>query len=99
MSIKTIHIVVPFDAKIPEIIHNFSPDENVLMLKIGSDCLKEGRNAIAGLTQKEIYNNIKSEYKDEIKKMELDILVERELSKKTEEKIKNIYGLCSDYLI
>ena len=91
MSLKIINISLPSDAIIPEILSTFSPEENYMMLKIGCECLLEGRKAIAGLTQQEIYNKIKNEFKEEVKKMELDILVERELSKKMEERIKNIY--------
>jgi len=61
------------------------------MIKIGCECLLEGRKAIAGLTQQEIYNKIKDESKEEVKKMELDILVERELSKKMEDNISKMY--------
>jgi hypothetical protein len=91
MSYKIINLPIPINENIPNEISSFSPEENYKMIKIGCECLLEGRKAIAGLTQQEIYNKIKDESKEEIKKMELDILVERELSKKMEEKIKNIY--------
>jgi hypothetical protein len=91
MSYKIINLTIPTNENIPNEISGFSPEENLKMIKIGCECLLEGRKAIAGLTQQEIYNKIKDESKEEVKKMELDILVERELSKKTEEKIKNIY--------
>ncbi|NDF74980.1 MAG: hypothetical protein EB114_12495 [Betaproteobacteria bacterium] len=61
------------------------------MLKIGSECLKEGRNAVAGLSQKEIYRKIKDESKEEVKKLELDLVVQREMAKQMEEKISKIY--------
>ena len=50
------------------------------MLKIGSDCLREGRNALAGMSQIEIYNKIKGESKEEIRKIELDLVVQREMA-------------------
>ena len=81
-----INLPIPINENIPNEISSFSPEENYKMIKIGCECLLEGRKAIAGLTQQEIYNKIKDESKEEIKKMELDILVERELSKKMEEK-------------
>ena len=59
-----------------------SPEENYLMLKIGSECLREGRNAAIGLSQKEIYQKIKDETKDEVQKLELDIIVQKEIAKK-----------------
>ena len=61
MSVRFVNISIPINENIPEVIHEFSPEENLLMLKIGSECLREGRNAVAGLTQKEIYRKIKDE--------------------------------------
>ena len=91
MSFKIINLPIPSNENIPNEISGFSPEENLKMLKIGCECLLEGRKAIAGLTQQEIYNKIKDESKEEVKKMELDILVERELSKKMEANISKMY--------
>ena len=91
MSLQIINITIPADELVPDIITTFTPEENILMLKIGSNCLKEGRNAAAGLSQKEIYNKIKDETKDEIQKLELDLLVEKELKSKLSEEISKIY--------
>ena len=91
MSLRIINITIPADDAVPDIISTFTPEENLLMLKIGSNCLKEGRQAVAGLTQKEIYNKIKDESKSEIEKLELDLLVEKELKSKLSEEITKIY--------
>ena len=91
MSLRIINITIPADEVVPEIINTFTPEENLIMLKIGSNCLKEGRNAVAGLTQKEIYNKIKDESKVEIEKLELNLLVEKELKSKLSEEITKIY--------
>jgi len=91
MSLRIINITIPADDVVPDIISTFTPEENLLMLKIGSNCLKEGRQAVAGLTQKEIYNKIKDESKSEIEKLELDLLVEKELKNKLSEEITRIY--------
>jgi hypothetical protein len=88
---KTLVVTIPDSEVIPEVIGTFSPEENFLMLKIGSECLREGRNAVAGLSQKEIYNKIKDESKEEVKKLELDLVVQREMAKQMEEKISKIY--------
>lgn len=88
---KTITITIPDNDMVPEIVSSFSPEENFMMLKIGSECLKEGRKAVASLTQKDIYNKIKEESKGEVQRLELDILVEREMKIKMEEQIKNMY--------
>jgi hypothetical protein len=90
MSLNIINITVPKESILEDILH-FSPEENFLMLQIGSKCILEGRKFVAGLTQQEIYNKIKEESKEVVKKLELDILVERETAKKMEEKITKIY--------
>jgi hypothetical protein len=90
MLLKTIQITIPKN-KILQDISSFSPEENYLMLKIGSDCLLEGRKVITGLSQDEIYEKIKNETKEEIQKLELDIIVEREMSKKMEDRYAKMY--------
>jgi len=89
--VNTVLVTVPEGEIIPEIITGFSPEENILMLKIGSSCIFEGRKTVAALSQVEIYNKIKSETMEEVKKLELDLLLEREMMKKMEVKIANIY--------
>ena len=91
MTCKIVNITIPVTREIPEEIQGFSPEENYIMLKIGSQCLLEGRKVVAGLTQKEIYEKIKEESKEEIQKMELNLLVERETSKKIEERMNKMY--------
>ena len=88
---KTFVITIPDNENVPEIINSFSPEENFIMLKIGSDCLREGRKVVSSLTQKEIYNKIKEESKEDVQKLELDILIERETAKRLEEKMSKIY--------
>jgi len=95
---KTLVVTIPDNEVIPEVIGTFSPEENFLMLKIGSECLREGRNAVAGLSQKEIYRKIKDESKEEVKKLELDLVVQREMSKQMEEKISKIYEVQVEQL-
>ena len=91
MSLRTINITVPADEVLPDIMSTFTPEENLFMLKIGSNCLKEGRSAVAGLTQKEIYNKIKDETRGEIQKLELDLLVEKELKSVISEETSKMY--------
>ena len=86
---KIVNITIPDDKIID--ISSFSLEENYMMLKIGSECLLEVRKAVAGLTQKDIYNKIKEETRGEVQRLELDILVEREMKVKMEEQIKNMY--------
>ena len=89
MSLKTITLTIPQECNLN--MNDFSPEENYQMLKIGSQCLLEGRKAVAGLTQKEINQKIRQEYKDEIQRMEMNILLEKEVTKKMEERISAMY--------
>ena len=91
MSLNIINITIPNDKILPEEIYSFSPEENYKMLKIGSECLIEGRKTALEISQKEIYEKVKDEYKEDIKKLEIDILVERELAKKIGEKMSQFY--------
>ena len=96
-SIKTINITIPENSIIND-IQGFSPEENYLMLKIGSECLKEGRKVVAGLTQKEIQERIKNESKKAIEKLEMEIILEKEMTNKMEERITKIYEIQIDKL-
>ena len=88
--LKTIQITVPAEKVLPD-LSSFSPEENYVMLKIGCDCLLEGRKVVAGLTQTEIYEKIKSETKEDIQKLEMGIMLEKETSKKMEERYVKMY--------
>lgn len=88
---KQIRLTIPINAILPEEFADFSPEENFIMIKIGCQCLLEGRNAVAGLTQEEIYNKIKDDNRALTEKMELELLVERETGKKMGEKMMKIY--------
>ena len=90
MMLKTIQITVPAEKVLPD-LSSFSPEENYVMLKIGCDCLLEGRKVVAGLTQTEIYEKIKSETKEDIQKLEMGIMLEKETSKKMEERYVKMY--------
>lgn len=91
MTSKIITIAVPNDIILPEVMSSFSLDENYLMIKIGCECLTEGRKSLVGLTQKEIYNKLKMESKAEIENLERRRMVQEEIWKGTEEKIKEMH--------
>jgi exonuclease VII small subunit len=92
MLTKIIHITIPKDFIINDEINTFSPEENYLMLKIGSECLLESRKAIINLTQKEMHAKIKDEFKEEIDKLEIDLVVQKEVNIKMEENMEKIYN-------
>ena len=56
MAVKKLELLVPAEAVLS--IDSLTPDQNYIMLKIGSGYLLEGQNAGAGLTHKEICQNI-----------------------------------------
>ena len=67
MSVKIIQITIPCDISLLDIINTFSPEENYIMLKIGSETIRESRKVVARLAQKkEIYQKIKNKSKDDI---------------------------------
>ena len=90
MSIKITNITIPINEEMPD-ISSFSPEENLMMIKIGSEAIVKGRNFVAGMSQKEIYKKFQDENKEEIRKLEINILVEKEMSKKMEERMSEMY--------
>jgi len=90
-SLKTIQIIIPNDKDVPESISTFSPEENYLMLKIGSETLLEGRKLVTNLTNEEIYKKIENDFKKEIEKLDKEIEIEKMTSLKMQEKITKLY--------
>lgn len=91
MSVKTIQIQIPENKNISDVVSCFSPEENYLMIKIGSECIIEGRKAVTSLTQNEIYQKLKNETQKEVEKLEMDLLVKDKINNEMEIKIKNMY--------
>ena len=77
MSVKVIQITIPSENILPDIINSFSPEENYQMLKIGCETLNEGRKTIANLTSNQIFKKVESEFKKEIDKLNMDIVIEK----------------------
>ena len=91
MSVKVVQITIPSDINVPDIINSFSPEENYLMIKIGSDTLREGRKAITNLTSDNVYSKIESDFKKEIESLDNEIELEKQSSLKMQEKISKMY--------
>jgi hypothetical protein len=91
MTIKLINIAVPVDWDIPEIMNTMNAEENAFILTTGSEMIKEARSLVAGLSQKEIYNKIREESRSEIRGLELDLLVHKELQSKMDTHIRSFY--------
>ena len=91
MSIKIINITVPGDAIIPDVLSTFSPEENYMMLKIGSETLSEGRKVVANLTSDEIFKKVRNDFEKEIEKLNSEITTERKTSLMMNEKLARMY--------
>jgi hypothetical protein len=85
MATKIVKIEVPLSWEEPEELNKLSPEENAFILDVGCETIKDARALVAGLSQKEIYNKIREESKGEIEKLEMDLLVQKELRIKMEE--------------
>ena len=85
MTTKIVKIEVPLSWEEPEELNKLSPEENAFILDVGCETIKDARALVAGLSQKEIYNKIREESKGEIEKLEMDLLVQKELRIKMEE--------------
>jgi hypothetical protein len=85
MTTKIVKIEVPLSWEEPEEFNKLSPEENAFILDVGCETIKDARALVAGLSQKEIYDKIREESKGEIEKLEMDLLVQKELRIKMEE--------------
>jgi hypothetical protein len=91
MSVKVIQITIPSENILPDIINSFSPEENYQMLKIGCETLNEGRKSIANLTSNQIFKKVESEFKKEIDKLNMDIVIEKNTAISMNEKMIKMY--------
>lgn len=91
MSLKIINITVPGDAIIPDVLSTFSPEENYIMLKIGSETLSEGRKVVANLTSDEIFKKVRNDFEKEIEKLNSEITTERKTALMMNEKLARMY--------
>ena len=98
MSLKIINITIPSENVLPDIINSFSPEENYIMLKIGCECLSEGRKGVTNLSNVEIYKKIEHEFKASINKLNNDIENERKTSLLMQEKTTRMYELQIEQL-
>lgn len=90
MSLE-IEIVIPYDNLITEKIKLFTEKEKYLMLKIGCECILNSQLNYSKMNEEEVAQKIREETKNELKKIELELLLEREISKKMEDRINMMY--------
>ena len=91
MSVRVIQITIPSENILPDIINSFSPEENYQMLKIGCESLNEGRKSIVNLTSNQIFKKVESEFKKEIDKLNIDIVIEKNTAIVMNEKMIKMY--------
>ena len=91
MSVKVIQITIPSENILPDIINSFSPEENYQMLKIGCESLNEGRKSVVNLTSNQIFKKVESEFKKEIDKLNMDIVIEKNTAIVMNEKMIKMY--------
>ena len=91
MTTKMINIVVPLNWTAPEIMNTLNAEENAFILNTGSEMIKEARSLVVGLSQTDIYNKIREESKSEIQKLELDLLVQKEIQNQMDSNIRGFY--------
>ena len=89
--LKLVEIYIPQDKILPELLKTFSPEENYIMLKIGSESLIEGRKATMMLTSDEIEKKMKIDFEKNKEKFNTEIEIERRTAVLMQEKIAKMY--------
>jgi len=90
-STRLIQILVPSELELPKIMSELTLEENVFILTSGCRMIQEARNVVANVSQKEIYNRVKEETRQEIQKLEMDLLVQKSLNETSGNYIKEMY--------
>jgi hypothetical protein len=86
-NIIILQISIPNNKIIPNIISTFTPEENYLMLQIGSNTITEARKSVITLSNKKI----SEEYKIKINELESEINNEKQLALRLNERMTTIY--------
>jgi hypothetical protein len=81
---QTITLVVPPGSSLPDLTA-FTPAQTLCALIIGANSVREAITSVAALTQKEISERIKEENREHIRKLEMDLIVERRCNDRTKE--------------
>ena len=86
-NIIILQISIPNNKIIPNIISTFTPEENYIMLQIGSNAITEARKSVISLSNKKI----SEEYKIKINELENEINNEKQLAIRLNERMTTIY--------
>jgi hypothetical protein len=82
---------IPYDKNLPEGFLTISAEKILLAINVGYECILDAEQSMLELTEEMIYNKVKQETAGEIKKLETTLLVEKEISKKMDERTANKY--------
>jgi hypothetical protein len=77
-------LAVPPGSQLPDLTA-FTPAQTLCALIIGANSVREAITSVAALTQKEISERIKEENREQIRKLEMDLIVERRCNDRTKE--------------
>lgn len=88
---KSVTIQIPYDEKLPESFLTFTAQKVLLAINIGCKCVIDAEQSILKLTEEMIYNKVKDETNGELKKLEMDLLVEKDIARKMDERTTNKY--------
>jgi hypothetical protein len=82
--VRIITLMVPPGSQLPDLT-DFTPAQTLCALIIGANSVREAITSVAALTQKEISERIKEENREQIRKLEMDLIVERRCNDRTKE--------------
>jgi len=88
---KSVTIQIPCDENLPERFFELSPEKVLLAINVGCKCISDAEQSMLELTEEMIYNKVKEETAEGIKKLEMNLLVEKEIARKMDERTANKY--------
>jgi hypothetical protein len=93
---KSVTINIPHDENLPEGFLTISAEKVLLAINVGYKCVLDAEQSMLELTESMIYNKVKEETAGEIKKLETNLLVEKEIARKMDEKLTNNFEIQID---
>jgi len=82
MATKEVTLLLP-NGELPKGMENFTPEQMILAINIGHRIVTEVEESILKMSEEE----------KTIRRLEIELSVEKELSKKKDEQIKNLYQI------
>jgi len=88
---KSVTIQIPCDENLPEGFLTITGEKVILAINVGYKCILDAEQSMLELTEEIMYNKVKEEKAGEIKKLETNLLVEKEIARKMDERTTNKY--------